>query len=82
MNIQVLGSGCTTCKNLYELTKKAVTELKLDTEVEYITDITKIIELGVMTTPVLVINNKVAMTGFSNDLSKLKDLISNTTEEK
>jgi thiol-disulfide isomerase/thioredoxin len=38
-SIQVFGSGCPTCKKLFELTQKAVTELDLKTEVEYITDI-------------------------------------------
>ena len=61
MKIQILGSGCPTCKSLYELTKKAMTELGRDDEVEYITDITKIIEMGVMSSPVLAINEKPVM---------------------
>ena len=44
MKIQVLGSGCPTCKKLFELTKQAVEELDLKTEVEYITDIQKIVD--------------------------------------
>jgi small redox-active disulfide protein 2 len=78
MTVQVLGSGCTTCKNLFEITKKAVSELKLDTEVEYISGndgVQKIIELGVMSSPVLVVNGKVAMTGFTPDLEVIKDRI-------
>jgi len=45
MKIQVLGSGCPACRNLFELTKKAVEELNLKAEVEYISDIQKIIEM-------------------------------------
>lgn len=74
MKIQVLGSGCSTCKNLYELTKTAVKELKIDAEIEYITDISKIIELGVMQSPVLTINGKIAMLG-SGNLEKIKEVI-------
>ncbi|MFA6184763.1 MAG: thioredoxin family protein [Candidatus Shapirobacteria bacterium] len=74
MKIQVLGSGCPTCKNLYELTKTAVSELGIDAEVEYSTDISKIIELGVMQSPVLTINNKVTMLG-SGSLEKIKEII-------
>ena len=74
MNIQVLGSGCPTCKNLYELTKTAVAELGIDTEVEYSTDISKIIELGVMQSPVLTIDGKPAMIGAGN-LEKVKEVI-------
>jgi len=74
MKIQVLGSGCPTCKNLYKITKTAVSELGIDAEVEYSTDISKIIELGVMQSPIIVINNKVAMLG-SGNLEKLKEII-------
>jgi hypothetical protein len=49
MRIQVLGSGCTKCKSLYEMTLLLVRELNLDAKVEYITDVSKIIEMGVMT---------------------------------
>jgi small redox-active disulfide protein 2 len=77
MKIQVLGSGCATCKALYELTKKAVSELKLDTEVEYITDVSKIIEMGVMQSPVLAIDGKPVMVGFKNDIEEIKKLIMN-----
>ena len=74
-SIQVLGSGCPTCKKLFELTQKAVTELGLKTEVEYITDIQKIIELGVMSSPVLTINGKVALVGQLPSLDKIKELL-------
>jgi len=75
MNIQVLGSGCPTCKKLYELTQEAVNELKLNEKVEYITDVTKIIEMGIMTSPVLVVNGKPVMTGFVPDIEKIKSLL-------
>jgi small redox-active disulfide protein 2 len=75
MKIQVLGSGCTTCKNLFELTKKAVSELGMTDKVEYITDISKIIEMGVMSSPVLAIDGKPVMVGFSADIDKIKELI-------
>jgi len=75
MTIQVLGSGCTTCKNLFELTKQAVEELGLKTEVEYITDIQKIVALGVMSSPVLAINGKPAMVGFVPNIEKIKAII-------
>jgi small redox-active disulfide protein 2 len=75
MKIEVLGSGCPTCKKLYELTRKAVAALGLKTEVEYITDIQKIIEMGVMQSPVLAIDGKPVMTGSTSDIEKIKDLI-------
>jgi small redox-active disulfide protein 2 len=75
MKIAVLGSGCATCKALYELTKKAVSQLGLKNEVEYITDISKIIEMGVMQSPVLAINGKPVMVGFIPDVEKIKEII-------
>jgi len=74
MKIQVIGSGCPTCKNLYELTQTAIKELGIDAEVEYSTDISKIIELGVMESPVMTINGKIAMLG-SGSLEKIKEVI-------
>jgi len=75
MKIQVLGSGCPTCKKLYELTKQAVQELNLSEEVEYITDISKIVEMGVMSSPVLAVDGKPVMTGFVPDVEKIKSLL-------
>jgi small redox-active disulfide protein 2 len=79
-SIQVLGSGCPTCKKLFELTQKAVAELGLKTEVEYVTDIQKIIELGVMSSPVLTINGKVALVGQLPTSEKIKELITSGNE--
>ena len=74
MKIQVIGSGCPTCKTLYELTQTAVKELEVDAQVEYSTDISKIIELGVMESPVMTINGKIALLG-SGSLEKIKEII-------
>jgi len=75
MKIQVLGSGCPTCKKLFDLTTQAVKEMELKTEVEYITDIQKIIEMGIMQSPILAINGKPVMTGFVPDIEKVKEII-------
>jgi small redox-active disulfide protein 2 len=78
MKIQVLGSGCPTCKKLYEITQKAVEELKLTDPVEYLTGVEgtqKIIELGCMSSPVIAIDDQVAMVGFTPDINKLKEVI-------
>jgi len=79
--IQVLGSGCPTCKKLFELTKKAVQELGIKTEVEYITDIQKIVEMGVMSSPVLAINGKPVMTGSISDIEKIKKIINDCGDD-
>jgi small redox-active disulfide protein 2 len=75
MKIQVLGSGCPTCKKLYELTKQAAEEVGLETKVEYITDVSKIIEMGVMSSPVLAIDDKPVLLGFLPDIEKIKSIL-------
>ena len=79
--IQVLGSGCPSCKKLFELTKQAVQDLGINTEVEYVTDIQKIIEMGVMQSPVLAINGKPVMTGSTSDIERIKQLITNNPDK-
>jgi small redox-active disulfide protein 2 len=75
MIIQVLGSGCPTCEKLFNLTKQAVEELKLGTEVEYVTDVRKIVAMGLMQSPVLAIDGKPALVGFVPDVKKVKEAI-------
>jgi len=78
MKIQVLGSGCPTCKKLFELTKEAVNQLNLKEEVEYDTDVSKIIEMGVMSSPALAIDGKPTMVGFVPDIEKIKKLLTSS----
>lgn len=80
MNIQVLGSGCAACKKLYELTQEAVKQLKLDDKVEYITDVSKIVEMGVMSSPVLAVDGQPLMAGFVPDVEKIKSLLTKKVE--
>ena len=61
--VKVLGAGCKSCHALYENTKAAVSALGLKVEVEYITDMEKIMEYGVMSMPAIVVNDKVVSTG-------------------
>ena len=61
--IKVLGAGCKSCHEQYEYAKKAVSNLGLGIEVEYITDMEKIMEYGVMSMPAIVVNDKVVAFG-------------------
>ncbi len=76
MQIQVLGSGCQKCKKLFELTQKAIEELSLKADVEYITDIQKIAAMGLLSSPVLAIDGKAVLVGSVPDKEKLKQIIS------
>lgn len=61
--IKVLGSGCASCHALYENVEEAVKKMGLSAEVEYVTDLQKVMEYGVMSMPALVVNEKVAAMG-------------------
>ena len=61
--IKVLGAGCKSCHEQYENAKQAVKDIGLSVEVEYITDMQKIMEYGVMSMPALVVNEKVVAMG-------------------
>ena len=63
MNIKVLGGGCCRCENLLSAVREAVAEKGIDAEIEYITDMAKIMEYGIMSTPALMVDNKVVSAG-------------------
>lgn len=63
MNIKVLGGGCRNCENLLAAVKVAVVEKGIEAEIEYITDMAKIMEHGIMSTPALMVDNKVVSMG-------------------
>ena len=60
-SIRVLGSGCKACHQLYDNTVKAVEGMGI--EVEYVTDLQKIMEYGAMSMPALVVNEKLVSSG-------------------
>ena len=61
--VKVLGAGCASCHKQYENAKEAVKNMGLDTPVEYITDMQKVMEYGVMSMPAIVVNEKVVSMG-------------------
>ena len=75
MKIKILGSGCPNCKVLEANTKKALEELKIKANVEKITDITKIMEYGVMSMPALVVDEKVVSYGKVLSVEEVKKLV-------
>lgn len=61
--IKVLGSGCKSCRALFDNTKEAAKNAGLSVEVEYISDLTAAAQYGVMSMPALIINDKVVSAG-------------------
>ncbi len=71
MNIKVLGGGCSSCEKLYKAAQEAVAHKGVDAEVEYITDMEKIMGYGVMSMPALMIDEKIVSAG---KVLKAKDI--------
>lgn len=70
MDVKVLGACCAKSEKSFENTKIAIKELGLDIEVENIGDYRQIMKYSVMSTPALVIDGRVVMSG---KLIKVKD---------
>nr|WP_320120485.1 thioredoxin family protein [uncultured Marinifilum sp.] len=75
MEIKVLGPGCKKCGTLAEATKKAVEELSVDANITKIDDMVQILSYGVMSTPALVINEKVVVSGKVPSVAEIKGFI-------
>jgi len=75
MKIQVLGSGCPSCETLYNKVSTIAKEIDPSLEVDYITDIAKIVELGAMSSPVFAIDNKIIAAGRMPNDQEIKDAI-------
>jgi len=63
MKIEILGSGCPKCKQLEANAKKALEDTGKKAEVVKVTDINKIVDYGVMSTPAIVIDGEVKASG-------------------
>lgn len=63
MNIKVIGAGCDKCNQLYENTKSALDELGLNADIERIEDLIEMVKLGVMSSPSLMVDGKLVISG-------------------
>jgi small redox-active disulfide protein 2 len=63
LNIKVLGPGCDNCRKLADLTERAVTNLALEAKIEKVTDYAEIMKYPLLSTPGLVINEKLVVSG-------------------
>lgn len=75
MKIEVLGMGCKKCSDLMEAVKVAAAEVGVDAEFVKVEDIKKIMAYGVMTTPALVVDGVVKVSGKIPSKEEIKALL-------
>ena len=82
MIIKILGTGCAKCMQLEKVTKEAVKELGIDAKIEEVKDITKILAYPILTTPGLVIDEKVVCSGKIPNKDEVKKYITSAGKKK
>jgi len=83
MRLEILGSGCANCQKLMAVTEAAVRDLRLENaEVVKVEDFPKIMAYGVMSTPALVIDGKVVVSGKVPSEAEVSSLITTALAAK
>ena len=80
IKIKVLGPGCANCKRLEQIARKAIDKLAIDAVFVKVTDYHEIVDLGVMSTPGLIINDEVVSSGRIPSEAEVTTWITNALE--
>ena len=71
MIIKVIGTGCEKCTQLYRNVQQAVKECNLDADIQKVEDLIEIVQLGVMSSPSVMVNGKLVVNGQVVSVKKL-----------
>jgi small redox-active disulfide protein 2 len=75
MIIKILGSGCANCVNLERVTREALAALGVEATVEKVTNFPTIVGYGVMSTPGLVVDEKVVLSGRVPNAAQVREIL-------
>jgi len=75
MEVKILGTGCSKCKTLEEVTRKVVTDNRIDATITKVEDIVEIMKFNIMTTPALIVNGKVVSKGRIPSVDEIKQYL-------
>ncbi|HKJ27026.1 MAG TPA: thioredoxin family protein [Anaerolineales bacterium] len=81
LSIKILGTGCPNCKKLEGETKKAIHNMAIEATIEKVTEYDKIMAYDILSTPGLVINEKVVSSGKVLSQAEVMTLLANAMEE-
>jgi len=75
MNIKILGTGCPKCKTLEKLTREVVEQNGINATITKVEDIGEIMKYGIMSTPALVVDEKVEIKGRVPSLDEIRKVL-------
>ncbi len=73
--LQILGPGCEKCQRLAADAERAAKDLGIPFEIEKVTNLDRIMSMGVMITPALAVDGVVKVTGRIPSIEDLKKLL-------
>ena len=80
LTVKVLGSGCPNCKRVEQLARQAAADMGIEAEFIKVTDLTQITKYNVLSTPGLVINEKVVSAGRIPSLAEVTTFLASALE--
>ena len=72
LTIKVYGSGCKGCQTLHQNVIDALAEMNIAADLQYITDMRKIMEAGVMSLPAFAVNDRIVSAGKALSVADVK----------
>ncbi len=81
LTIKVLGPGCSNCKALEAVARKAVASLGIEAEIIKVEDYTQIMQYPILSTPALVVNEKVVVSGRVPGVAEITTRLVNALEQ-